>query len=345
MTLSNPAALLLCVTGMTIVGSSVSISQLILDYPHLTGQAIRYALAAAVLFALARRFPTLLTGGGPPPGRPTRRELVVLTALAATGMAGFNACILLALPHADPAVVGTVIGAAPLGLALLGPLSRRQRPTARLVAAAVLVVAGTALVQGSGRTDTIGLLASLGAFGGEIAFTLLAAVVLPRLGPVLVSAYSCALSVPLLLLAALPAGEYRRLRLPTPTEATTLGYLAAFMTVVAFLAWFTGLRQIGVERAAPLVGLMPIATLLTAAVQDGRPPQPGAGAGVLVVALGIAVGLAVRKGPGLSPSPAAAGAEEKAVVAVAAAAAEEEPAVVTAEEKRLPHRTAAGHGH
>ncbi|MGI5212133.1 EamA family transporter [Plantactinospora sp. CA-290183] len=305
MRISNPVAVLLCVGGMVIVGSSVSISQLIVDYPHLTGQAARYALAAAALYAVARRFPRLLTGddtpdvpgGGDPghpagaPGWPTRREWVLLTALAATGLAAFNACILIALPHADPAVVGTFIGAAPLGLALLGPLLRARRPSARLVAAAALVVGGTALVQGSGRADAVGVLASVGALAGEIAFSLLAAALLPRLGPVRVAAHSCALAVPLLLLAALPAGEYGRLRLPTTVEATTLGYLAALMTVVAFLAWFTGLRRLGVERVAPLVGVMPIATLLTAAVQAGRLPDPGQSAGVLVAAAGIAAGL------------------------------------------------------
>ncbi|MBF9131128.1 DMT family transporter, partial [Plantactinospora sp. S1510] len=218
-------------------------------------------------------------------------EWVILTALAGTGLAAFNACILIALPHADPAVVGTFIGAAPLGLALLGPLLGGRRPTIRLVAAAGIVVAGTALVQGSGRTDAIGVLASVGALGGEIAFSLLAAAVLPRLGPVRVAAYSCALAVPLLLLAALPAGEVARWRLPSAVEATTLGYLAALMTVVAFLAWFTGLRQLGVERAGVLVGLMPVATLVTAAVQAGRAPDLGQTAGVLVVAIGLAAGL------------------------------------------------------
>ncbi|GIG89500.1 DMT family transporter [Plantactinospora endophytica] len=291
MNVSNPVAVLLCLGGMVLVGSSVSISQLVLDYPHLTGQAARYALAAAVLFALVRRFPGLLAGGTPPPGRPNRRELVMLTALALTGMAGFNACILVALPHADAAVVGTFIGAAPLGLALLGPLTGGRRPAVRLVAAAGIVVAGTALVQGSGRADAIGIVASLGAFGGEIAFSLLAAAVLPRLGPVRVAAWSCALAVPLLLVAAIPAGELGRLRLPTGTETAAFGYLAAMMTVVAFLAWFTGLRKLGVERAGVLVGVMPIATLLTAAVQAGRLPDPGQTAGVLVAAVGIAVGL------------------------------------------------------
>ncbi len=315
MQISNLVAVLLCVGGMVLVGSSVSISQLVLDFPHLTGQAARYALAAVVLLALAHRFPGLL--GGPAAGRPTRRELAVLTALAAAGMAGFNACVLLALSHADAAMVGTFIGAAPLGLALLGPLVRRRRPAVRLLAAAAIVVAGTALVHGSGRADAVGVLAALGAFGGEVAFSLLAAAVLPRLGPVLVSAYGCALAVPLLLLAALAAGEFARLRLPTATEAAALGYLAAFMTVAAFLCWFTGLRRLGVERTAPLVGVMPIATLLTAAVQAGRPPAAGQAAGVLIAALGIALGLRAGRDDhrtGADPTPGPAGKREASPV-------------------------------
>ncbi|MEV4757573.1 DMT family transporter [Micromonospora sp. NPDC049559] len=283
-------SVLLCVFGMAIVGSSVSLSQLLLGYPTLTGQALRYAAAAAVLLLIARR--------APGPARPTAREWGILTALAATGLAAFNACILVALPHADAAVVGTVIGAAPLGLALIAPLARGVRPTYRIVAAAAVVVAGTALVQGTGRADGTGLLASLGALAGEVLFSLLAAAVLPRLGAVRVAAYSCALAVPLLLLAAVPAGEVPRWRVPTATEAVTLGYLALMMTVVAFLAWFTGLRRLGVERAGMIVGLMPVATLVTAAVQAGRWPDPGQAAGVLVVAAGLAVGLT-----GVRPSP------------------------------------------
>ncbi|GAA4150778.1 hypothetical protein GCM10022251_17050 [Phytohabitans flavus] len=274
---------LLCVMGMAIVGSSVSLSQLILDYPTLTGQALRYGLAALILALLVRgRI------------RPTSRELGILTVLAATGLAGFNACILIALPHADAAVVGTVIGAAPLGLALLAPLLRGARPAARIVVAAAVVVGGTALVQGSGKADAVGVLAALGALVGEVLFSLLAAAVLPRLGGIRVAAYSCGLAVPLLLVGGVAAGEMARLRVPTAVEATTLGYLALLMTVVAFLAWFSGLRRLGLERAGMFVGLMPVATLVTAAIQAGRLPDAGQTAGVLVVALGLAVGLTAQ---------------------------------------------------
>lgn len=325
----DPVGAGLCVAGMAVLGSSVSLTRLILDYPALTGQALRYALAAAVLAGVlavtgrsrtrtgaalggwphrrgATRSGAAVRGragaagdggragphnGGRPGRRPTGGELLVLTALAAVGLVAFNACLLVALRHADPAVVGTVVGAAPLGLALLGPALRRRRPAAALVVAAGVVAAGTALVHGSGNADRTGVLAALGALAGEIGFSLLAAVVLPRLGPVRVAAWSCALAVPLLAGLAVAAGEVAHWRLPRAVEAATLGYLALGLTVAAFLAYFGGLRRLGVERAGLFVGLLPVTTLATAAVQDGRWPDPGQAAGVLTVAGGLTLGL------------------------------------------------------
>jgi drug/metabolite transporter (DMT)-like permease len=281
---------------MVLVGSSVSVSQLLLHYPLLTGQAVRYAVAGLALVVIARAFPRFGAGAVANP-RPTAREAGILAALAATGMAGFNACVLVALEHADPAVVGTVVGAAPLGLALLGPLLKGSRPTVRIVAAAAVVVAGTALVQGTGRADGVGLLAAAGALVGEVAFTVLAAAVLPRLGAVRVAAWSCALAVPLLLAGALVIGEASRWRMPTGTELGALAYLAALMTVGAFLAWFAGLQRLGVERAGMIVGIMPVATLTAAAVMAGTPPALGPAAGVLTVAAGLALGLTATAPP------------------------------------------------
>jgi len=304
----------LCVLGMAILGSSVAVSRLILDYPALTGQAMRYALATAALAALLAVAPGV---GGPARRLPGGRDLLVLAALAAIGLVAFNLCVLSALRHADAAIVGTVAGAAPLGLALIGPLSRRDRPAGRLVGGAGVVVAGTALVHGGGHADAVGVLAALGALVGEVAFSLLAAAVLPRLGAVRVSAWSCALAVPMLGLCALLAGEPARWRPPVAAEAWTLVYLALMLTVGAFLAWFTGLRRLGVERAGMFVGLLPVATLITASVQDGRLPGPIQTAGVLVVALGLAVGLTDRPRAG-QPAPEPDSATEPAAVSAAA---------------------------
>ena len=275
----------LCSGGMIILGGSVTLTRQIVDYPAMTGQSMRYAVAAALLAALAR------LGAPPPVLRPDRRDLLVLAAIAATGLAAFNLCILTAVRHADTAVVGTIVGAAPLGLALAGPLLRRQRPSARLATAAAVLVVGTALVHGAGAADLLGTAAAGGALVGEIAFSLLAAMVLPRLGAVRVSAYSCALAVPMLLVGAVATGELERWRAPTLAEAATLGYLAVMLTVVAFVAWFTGLGWLGVERAGLYVGVLPVATLVTTALQDGVVPAPAQTMGVLIVAAGLAFGL------------------------------------------------------
>src|SRR5215813_9493379 len=114
----------MCATDAVILGSSVPISRSILTFPILTGQALRYALAAAGLAVVVS-----LT---PPAARVGRSDLLRLAALAATGLVGFNVCLLGALRHADPAAVGTVVGATPLVLALLGPALGRRRPAPRV---------------------------------------------------------------------------------------------------------------------------------------------------------------------------------------------------------------------
>jgi drug/metabolite transporter (DMT)-like permease len=245
-------------------------------YPTLTGQALRYAVAVTILALLVR------------PGRPVRpMDLLRLAALSATGLVGFNVCLLAALRHAEVAVVGTIVGCSPLVLAIVGPLSHRTRPAARLVLASAVVVAGAALVEGTGRADRTGLLAAAGTLAGEVLFSLLAAPLLPRLGPVRVSAWTCALAVPMLGVSALVLGE--RPRVPTVAEAVGFGYLALVLTVGAFLLWYAGLHRLGVARAGMFVGVLPVSTLAAAALLDGRLPRLAQVVGVLIVAVGLAV--------------------------------------------------------
>jgi drug/metabolite transporter (DMT)-like permease len=265
--------------AITILGSSFPLTRLLLGYPVLAGQALRYAVAALVLSALVR-------GGD----RPTARQFTRLAALAATGLAGFNVCALAALRTGDPTLLGTVVGAAPLVLAVLGPALAGRRPSVRLAGAAVVVVVGVALVEGGGRASLAGLAWAAGALTGEVLFSVLAAPLLPLLGPVRVSAWACALAVPQLLGFAVLTGEWRHWRAPAATEAAVLGYVAVVLTAGAFLLWYTGLRRLGVERAGMFAGLLPVATLAATAVLDWRVPGTLPLAGTALVAVGLVGG-------------------------------------------------------
>jgi drug/metabolite transporter (DMT)-like permease len=282
---------LLCAVAMTILGSSFAVSRLLLGYPALAGQAVRYAIAAALLGLLARR-----SRGA---GRRVAglRDLVRLAALAATGLAGFNVCVLAALRRADPAVVGTVVGATPLLLALLGPMVARRRPSARLAGSGAVAVAGVAVVQGGGHATVAGLAWAAGALAGEVCFSLFAAPLLPALGPARVSAWACTLAVPQLALASSLTGEWRRLRVPTAAEALALSYVAVVLTVVAFVCWYGGLNRLGVERAGMFAGLLPVASLAGATLLDRAVPTPAQLAGTVVVAAALVAALRPAQEP------------------------------------------------
>jgi drug/metabolite transporter (DMT)-like permease len=283
---------LFCTVVMGVLASSVALSRLLVAYPTLTGQAMRYAVGAAGLAVLVR-----LSGrGGPRPRiRPGAADLARLLALAATGLAGFNFFLIAALRHADAAIVGTVVAGTPLVLAVLGPALRRGRPSPRLLAAAGVAVAGAALVYGGGHADPVGLAAAGATLAGEVSFSLLAVPLLDRLGPARVSAWSCALAVPLLAAAAVVAGEPTRWRPPTAAEAGALAYIAVVVTALAFPVWYAGVHRLGVERAGMFAALLPVATLAVAAALDRRAPAASQVVGVVVVAAGLAIALAPRR--------------------------------------------------
>ncbi|MFB7945697.1 DMT family transporter [Kitasatospora phosalacinea] len=264
--------------AMSLLGASTGVSAAFSAYPVAGGQTLRYALAAAILLPLARRRPRLAH-------RPTGRELLLLLALSGTGLFGFNLLLVAALRHTDPAVVGSVVGCTPLLLGVAGPLLARRRPAGRLLAAAALVVCGAALTQGFGHGDALGLLFATGTLLCEAAFSLLAVPLLPRLGPVRVSAYTTVLAVPMF--AAAAAFSPAALRVPTGGELLALLYLGPVLTCGAFLLWYSALAVLPADRAGLFGGLIPLtATLSGALLTATAPALPQLlGAGLVTAAL------------------------------------------------------------
>ncbi|MBC6457545.1 DMT family transporter [Actinomadura sp. HBU206391] len=297
---ANARGMLGAASAMFLVGTLTGVSATIQDYPVFGGQALRYALAALVLLAAARlhdrRAPRGRTAArSRRAGRTPVRDVLLLVALAATGLAGFNVFVVMATRHTSPSTVGTVIATVPVVLALLGPLLERRRPAPLTVAAALVVTAGAALANGLGGGSLTGLLLSMGALAGEIGFSLLAVPLLPRLGPIRVSAYAAALAVPMLIIAGLIADGRGFVRLPTAGEAAALLYLSAIVTTVAFFLWYDALGRLGADRAGLFAGVIPVsAAIITVVLGLGR-PGPAELAGVGLVALGVVTGLAPRR--------------------------------------------------
>jgi drug/metabolite transporter (DMT)-like permease len=274
--------------AMFLVGTLAAGSSVINRYPLYGGQVLRYALSAAILFAVARARGLRLV-------RLTPRQALLLLSLAATGLVLFNVCVIQATRHASPTLVGTTLGTVPVVLALVGPLLVRSRPSRRVLVAAAVVVVGATAANGLGGGSLTGLLYAVGALACEACFSLLAMPLLPTLGPVRLSAYTQAVAVPVLLIVGVASDGGGLLRMPTPAEATALLYLATVVSAGAFLLWYAALPRLGVDRAGLFAGLVPVGAIVTTALLGLGTPTPSELGGTALVIAGLLLGLSPRR--------------------------------------------------
>ncbi len=268
--------------SMALFGSLFVGSDVAKGYPIAAGQAIRFAISALVLLAIAR---TTLE-------RPTARDLRAIAAVTATGVVGYNVVVLLAVRETDPATVGVIVSCLPVVVAICGPLVTR-RPIARhTLIAAGLVSLGAFAVQYTGAgLSAKGLGLSLLALACEAALSLLAVPAIRRLSALTVVTYSCLMAVPMLVAPALLAHGGDAFPLPTAPEAAAIAYLAIAVTPASFTLWFYAIGAIGVERTALFAGVLPISALLSAVALGATDLTPLKVLGTLVVAAGIVIGI------------------------------------------------------
>jgi drug/metabolite transporter (DMT)-like permease len=223
--------------------------------------------------------------------RPRGAEWLWLAGVAGSGLLLFNVALVRGSAHAEPAVLGVAVACVPVLMALVGPLLEGQRPRARVLAAAVVVTAGAALVEGVGRTDLLGLAWAFTVFACEAGFTMLAVPVLRRHGPWGVSAHATWIAT--VVFAAVGVADEGA---PAVTgldaaDWAAVGYLAVGVTAVAFVLWYSCVRRLGTSRAGLLTGVAPVAAAAIGVPVTGTWPALPVWGGIALIAAGLALGL------------------------------------------------------
>jgi drug/metabolite transporter (DMT)-like permease len=276
------------VLGMGLVGGSVGVSHALITAPLFAAQGVRYATASLLLLAFARlaRAPIV---------RPRGREWLWLAGIAATGLVLFNVAVVRGVAHAEPAAIAVALACVPILLGVVGPLLERQSPRQQVVLAAVVVTAGSALVEGSGRADAIGVAWAAVALLCEAAFTLLAVPVLRRHGAWGVSVHSVWLGAAMFVVLSTATEGPGAAEHLSAEDWAAIGYLGVLVTAVAFVLWYSSVASLGAGRVGLLTGVAPISAALTGILLGGRAPGPLVWAGMVVVAGGLAAGLVPRR--------------------------------------------------
>jgi drug/metabolite transporter (DMT)-like permease len=225
--------------------------------------------------------------------RMTRGDLPVVLGVALTSVAGYNILFLYGVTLA-PASHGAVIvpGLIPGATMLLARVVLGERIETRRALGVGIAVAGLVLVVGpeleGGATTALGdLLFAVSAFLWAI-YTLIGRAAMRRFHAAAITflgtAVGAAILLPLALLAPGGFGD------PVAASARAIGgvlYLATFGTVLSFVFFYEGVRQLGAARAAAYAVLVPLFGVTLAVLLLGEPLTPTALAGAAIVLGGL----------------------------------------------------------
>jgi drug/metabolite transporter (DMT)-like permease len=296
-TITPRLALLMTLPPLLWAGNAVVGRLMVGQVPPLMLNALRWAIALAILLPLA--WPAVAT-------REARAALRArwkpLASLGLLGVGAYNALQYLALTTSTPLNVTLIAASMPVGMLAVGALVYRQRPSAREVLGAALSLAGVAVVLSRGDAAQLAAVrfvpGDLLMLGAVVAWSLYSWQ-LARPHPLLAGAqrppwdWAAFLFAQMLFgvgfAGAAALGE--AVAVPdagvrwSPAVLAALAYVAIFPSLIAYRCWGLGVAAAGPAVAAFFSNLTPVfAAVLSAALLGEAPRAYHALAFALIVA-------------------------------------------------------------
>ncbi|HSH70792.1 MAG TPA: DMT family transporter, partial [Deferrisomatales bacterium] len=232
------------------------------EVPPLSAAFVRFAIATGLLLTLLRR----VEGRFP---RLRRRQLGAVVLLGLTGVAGYNVCFFSGLQSIPAGRAALIIALNPVGIAVLSAFYCGEGLPLRKILGVLLSVGGALFVI------TDGNLANLVAAGigrGELylfgcvlcwsLYTIIGQRIMGGLSPLAAVSYSALAGVLLLLPLAAAEGVFGTLPAYSPRSWASLIYLGLCGTVVAFIWYYHGIRELGAIRAGVFINFVPVCAVL-----------------------------------------------------------------------------------
>lgn len=252
-------------------------------FPPLAFTAVRFAIAGALLWPLAR-----WVEGNTPLQRGVLRRLILLGVVGNTlYQLGFilglerttasNSALILASMPSIVALLAVALGVEPVRPRVLGGV---------LVATLGVVLVVAARREGFGGGSLTGDLLTLGAVFCWAGYTLGLRTV-PQVSPLRVTAVTALAGAPGLIIAGVPQ------LLSMSWEAVgvegwgALAYATIFSLVVAYLIWNRSVRVVGPSRTVVYMCLTPLIAVIAAAVLLGERPRPMQAVGAVLIIAGV----------------------------------------------------------
>lgn len=246
--------------AMLLAGSSVVLSKIV-------GASLPTFLANVLILAPATLALLLLTRWREGGLRIPRESWLPLLLQAVGGVVLFRVFLFYGLPLTSAASAGVLTSTVSGMTAVLAWLILREHPTWRSVAGVVLTGLGVlvltvpgANVQ-SGPNPLLGNLLVLGAVAGEASWNVISRLSVARLTPLSATTGVTLLSLLLFLPFGIPQALHFNFAVLSLSAWLAVLYYALAATVLAYLCWFAGVRQVSASTAAMYTGWFPVSAV------------------------------------------------------------------------------------
>ncbi len=260
------------------------------DLPPLAFNALRFPLAAAVLYVALR-------ARGPIP-TPRNADVFPVLTLGLLGNVLYQLFFIFGLAHSRAGTASVLLAGTPIVTAVfsvaLGYESIPRRAWLGVIATFLgigLVVgySGATSAQGVTQDTTLGVLLLMGATVSWAAYTVGSSKLVQRYDSLSVTAWLLWAGTFGIFLLGVPDLVAIDLRAVPPQTWLAVIYAGALSVGVAYLIWHHAVKQIGNTRTSVYSNLVPVLALLAAWGTLGEVPSPGQIAGATVIIGGVTI--------------------------------------------------------
>jgi len=260
--------------------------------PLMTAAFGRFLVASILLVIVAVK----MEGGLP---RLNRKQILQTAVLGLTGIFLYNICFFGALARVPAGRTSLFVSLTPIVTAILAGLIFSERLGARrwvgivvaLLGAIVVITRGDLIGGIADISQSLGLgeLMMLGAVLSWATYTLISRKALETLSPVIATTYGTLWGFIFLSIGAV--GEFKDIDwMPLDWRVwTSVFYLGAFGTVLAFIWYYQGIQTVGPSLTAIFNNLVPAFGVLFSTVMLGEPILISMVVGGLIAVLGVSL--------------------------------------------------------
>jgi len=219
---------------------------------------LRFLAASVLLLAVSVK----IEGG---PARVKAKHIPPLVVLGLTGVFAYNIFFFKGLKIVEAGRAALIVATCPVFIAAFSALFLKERLTffkiwgilISLAGAGIVITRGD-LVQTAGGSFGVGEVYILGCVMCWVVYSLVGKEVMKELSPLAAVAYSSVVGTVLLFFPAVYNGLFEKIAGASFVEWICVGYLAVFGTVVGFVWYYEGVREIGAVRAGLFINLVPV---------------------------------------------------------------------------------------